>query len=65
MNEVSVLQQMYINQAQFVVGKQPEKLTPEPPKYCIHFILPLFLGLLLCGVPLTSMVTLYLTNQCK
>jgi hypothetical protein len=64
-NQAPVVQQMHVNQGQLITDKQPEKLMCEPPKYCIHFILPMLVGVLLCGVPLASVLTLYLRSQCK
>jgi hypothetical protein len=64
MKQASVSQQMSVNQGQFIINKPPNKLPYESPNI-IHFILPLLVGILLCGVPLASLLTLYLSNPCK
>ena len=66
MAEAPVFQQMYTDRRQISTAWEPsEKPHSEPPKqYFIYFVLPMLLGALLCSVPLASLLTLYLQNQC-
>ncbi len=65
MNQVSVLQQMYVNQGQFIIGEQSEKMRYQKLGYRTHLILPMLIGVLLGGIALAVVVTLYIKSQCK
>lgn len=65
MNQVSVSQQLYVNQGQFIISNQSGKITHKQPTYCMQFILSLLIGILICGVPLAAILTLYIKQQCK
>ena len=64
MTEVLILQQTHANSGQFS-GEKPSSNKP-PTQYGIHFVLPMFLGVLFCSIPLASVLTVYFNkNQCK
>ena len=57
---------MLVNQDQIIIENQLEKPPIEPPKqYCLYFVLPMFLGIALSGIPLAITLTLFLKNPCK
>jgi len=65
MNQVSTLQQMYVNQGQFIIGEQSENRRHQKLGYRTHLISPMIIGVLLGGIALAVVVTLYIKSQCK
>lgn len=65
MIEGSILQQLYVKQGQFIINNQTEKVTDKQPTYFIYLILPIFIGMLISGIPLTVVLTLYIRQPCE
>lgn len=65
MNQTFALQQLNVDRGQYIINNPSEKITHEQPKYHMDFILPMLIGMLTCGVALSSILTLYIDQQCK